>query len=49
MKFRTKLSKGAKVQIPLHIKRELGIQDGDFVVVEVAKFLDEEVKEEKDV
>jgi len=49
MKFRTKLSKGAKVQLPLHLKRKLDLSDGDFITVDVSKLVEEENEEEEDV
>ena len=41
MKFKGRLLKGSKIQLPLHVKRELDLADRDFVDVDIVKSIDE--------
>jgi hypothetical protein len=41
MKFKGRLLKGSKIQVPLHVKRELELADRDFVDIDIVKSMDE--------
>jgi hypothetical protein len=45
VKFKARLMKGSKIQVPLHVKRELELKDKDFVSIDIAKSIDDESDE----